>query len=1022
MGASRFLDEAARRIGDLAEPMTMLRAASLPSGAEEPYGPVVRALAPTLAALSDAELATVSGPSSEDLARLMPGLATRLTAAGAMPTRPTVTAPERRQARVFEGILGILGRLGQRRPVLLALEDLHDADAGTRALVTFLVRVARDQRLALVLTSQPRDAAGPRGWSADVASMDARRQPPSRIELPPLGRVDLARLIEGVEGARPSATVLVLVAERSGGNPLLAEELLAARRELPSTSLSGSLDALVTARLAIRSPECRRLVQLIAPAGLPLSHDRIATIAAAHDERVAGAGRRSGRAQRRIIDELDDDQRAGLHEAIEAGFLVETPDGVMFRHDLIRQAVEGEALPFVRPHHHAAVADAVQDRPTAAARHRLLAHDLEGAVDATIAAADVAAALQAPEDELDAIELALSLAERVTGAGPARAGRPGRPGPEALAGLMERAADAAFTAGRPARAIEYIEAVLRRLDARRDRRHAGVLHERLAQFKRAAGDSDGAVAAWIRAVELVPREASPERAMVVASLAQFRMIEGQFSEAERLAREAIEVARACDPPARLQELHAMTTIAVSNGWGPEPDRAVELLRDARRLAEDLGDLDQLFRAYANLTTVLDLIGRRSEAIDEAYRGIETARAVGLDAVYGNVLRGNVGDTLLFLGRWEEARALTETALGWLPVGVHHLQSLINIALIEVETSAGETAGRMLGQTVLEVEPVRDSQLAVPFYIASASFALWRGDTDEALRASERGWQLVRGTEDWVLAARMASIAAEVDAAIAMASRDRRDLAGLAGARSRVALVVDEATRLVDRHGAGPNSGSRLTADAYLATARAYRARAEGTDDAVRWAAVAAGWRGIHAPYEAAKALWHEAEARLGGGSGREGRAAARRPLVEAVRLATGPHARPLLRELRELAGRALIAIAPEVDALIEGTNGAALPSGVPTAADPVEPSALAKGLVGDGATAADPNTFGLSAREREVLGLIAQGRTNREIGERLFISQKTVGVHVGNILAKLGVSGRVEAAAVAIRLELSGRR
>ena len=63
----------------------------------------------------------------------------------------------------------------------------------------------------------------------------------------------------------------------------------------------------------------------------------------------------------------------------------------------------------------------------------------------------------------------------------------------------------------------------------------------------------------------------------------------------------------------------------------------------------------------------------------------------------------------------------------------------------------------------------------------------------------------------------------------------------------------------------------------------------------------------------------------------------------------------------------------------------------------------------------------VATREREVLALIAQGRTNREIGDRLFISQKTVGVHVGNILAKLGVSGRVEAAAVAIRLGLTRR-
>ena len=85
-------------------------------------------------------------------------------------------------------------------------------------------------------------------------------------------------------------------------------------------------------------------------------------------------------------------------------------------------------------------------------------------------------------------------------------------------------------------------------------------------------------------------------------------------------------------------------------------------------------------------------------------------------------------------------------------------------------------------------------------------------------------------------------------------------------------------------------------------------------------------------------------------------------------------------------------------------------------------SDLVRAIAGDPApTARRPDTFGLSGREREVLVLVAQGRTNREIGERLFISQKTVGVHVGNILAKLEVSGRVEAAAVAIRLGLTER-
>jgi DNA-binding CsgD family transcriptional regulator/tetratricopeptide (TPR) repeat protein len=579
------------------------------------------------------------------------------------------------------------------------------------------------------------------------------------------------------------------------------------------------------------------------------------------------------------------------------------------------------------------------------------------------------------------------------------------------------------------RAAAYLDATIGAADARQDRTRLGLIYDRLGQFRRIAGDAEGAVAARRRAVELVPTTPSVARAAVVAGLAQIRMLEGTFSVAEKLARDAIRIAQACVPRAAFWELHATTTLGVSLGWRADPDAAVAMLTDARRMAEALGDLDELFRVYANLTTVLDLAGRHEEAVAVAFEGIAAARTAGLEAVYGNFLRGNAADSLFLLGRWEEARSMSITALEWLPAGVNFLNTLVSLASVEIELSAGESAGRLLGQTLLELEAVRDAQLAVPLHLASASFAMWRGDLADARRAAERGWILVRETEDWILAARTAATALEVEAASAVEAREKRDLASLAAARERARDIVRTAEAVVRRHGVDPSLGSRRLADAWLATARAYRRRVDGRDDPATWRAVGDGWAALRIPYQTAHARWREAEARLGSGAGRAGRADARVPLLEAVEIALSLGAMPLLRELRELAGRALIVLPPEVDsslvvgpddrpaervAVAVGADGTGPTNGA-------EPSALVIGVAGVPEVPSKRDTFGLSGREREVLMQIARGRTNREIGERLFISQKTVGVHVGNILSKLGVSGRVEAAAVAIRLGMTER-
>ena len=1034
IGTTRFIDESIRRVGALEEPMTVLRGCAFGASTDAPYAPLVRAMRPALASLPDADLSSIMGSATDELLRLMPELDARLGSRDDG-SRHLTTVPERRQARLLEGILGVLGRLGERRPILLVIEDLHRADAGTRTLATFLARIARAQRLAIVGTYQADAIRRDDPWAIDLRSLEGAPRQPDRLTLGPLGRDDLARLIEAIEGEPPSASVLVVIVERSGGRPLVAEELLAARRELPTVSLTSTFEDLVLARMAVRSIETRRVLRLLASAGRPLSRATVAAVAEAFEADATSGPPRSSSGPRHGDGVLDADLAAGLEEALAHGFAVESEDGVFLRHELVGRAVEADLLPSARIRHHAALARAVEDQPFMAMHHYGIALDAQAAGRAAIAAADLAAAVDSPADELAALELAIS-AQGTAGVG--RRPRASR-GAAARAATVEgqrptdlaiRAAEAAFAADRPVRAAAYLDATIGASDARQDRTRLGLIYDRLGQFRRVSGDAEGAVAARRRAVELVPTTPSIARAAVVAGLAQLRMLEGTFSVAEKLARDAIRIARACEPPAAIWELHATTTLGVSLGWRADPDAAVAMLTDARRMAEELGDLDELFRVYANLTTVLDLAGRHEEAVAVAFEGIAAARSAGLEAVYGNFLRGNAADSLFLLGRWEEARSQSMTALEWLPAGVNFLNTLVSLATVEIELSAGESAGRLLGQTLLELEAVRDAQQAVPLHLAAASFALWRGDLADARRAADRGWTLVRETEDWILAARTAATAIEVEAASAVEAREKRDLASLAGARERARDVVKTAEAVVKRHGVDPSLGSRRLADAWLATARAYRRRVDGRDDPETWRAVGDAWAALKIPYEIARARWREAEARLASGAGRAGRADARIPLLEAVDIALGLGAIPLVRELRELAGRALIALPQEVDDLVGASPEDGSRDRAPVAVGPgaaaaptngTEPSALILGVAGSPEAPTKRDTFGLSGREREVLMQIARGRTNREIGERLFISEKTVGVHVGKILSKLRVSGRVEAATVAIRLGLTER-
>ncbi|HYN70683.1 MAG TPA: LuxR C-terminal-related transcriptional regulator, partial [Candidatus Eisenbacteria bacterium] len=468
------------------------------------------------------------------------------------------------------------------------------------------------------------------------------------------------------------------------------------------------------------------------------------------------------------------------------------------------------------------------------------------------------------------------------------------------------------------------------------------------------------------------------------------------------------------------EAHALCTVGVAQAWGADGDEGIERLQEALSLARELDDPDVAFRASLNLTTALALFGRRDEAIEVTRDAIERARADGLEVAYGNSLRGNIAEALFNAGRWDEARELIRTALQWSPDPVSFTDASVTAAMLEAETGVDDRAASMLGWRPLEVDHAPDPQLEVPATRAAASFALWRGDVADARRAVERGWTLVRRAEDWALTARMAATYLEVQVMAISDAHERRAVAEIGGARSRGARVLEEAEAVLRASGLAPGAPGRREADANLATARAYGARLDARDDPALWETAAEAWQQAGEPYQVARAHWRQAEAALPGRGARIGRAAARAPLLEAVRIARALRARPLLSELEALARRALIAIPPDPEAPVLVAVGPGRPATPPVeaASDRAQVAAIAAAFAGSGGARPGDGTFGLSRREREVLGLIVQGRNNREIGERLFISQRTVGVHVGNILSKLGVSGRVEAAMVAVRLEL----
>jgi DNA-binding CsgD family transcriptional regulator len=227
-------------------------------------------------------------------------------------------------------------------------------------------------------------------------------------------------------------------------------------------------------------------------------------------------------------------------------------------------------------------------------------------------------------------------------------------------------------------------------------------------------------------------------------------------------------------------------------------------------------------------------------------------------------------------------------------------------------------------------------------------------------------------------------AAHAAADLAVRARAGRDTAGVEGA-------VQAAQDVIERYRA---SIARLTEPDALATheigwrmalCEAELGRASGHDDPAAWDAVRPALTARPAPFLEAYVLYRRSEA----AAATDGPATAAETVREAHAIASRIGAPLLAARIEGLARRLRVDLTPAERATTEP-------------AAPAEP--------------ADP--FGLTGREREVLALVAEGYTNKRIAETLFISESTAGVHVSNILGKLGVATRTEAAAVAVRLGL----
>ncbi|GAA1680875.1 LuxR family transcriptional regulator [Fodinicola feengrottensis] len=523
--------------------------------------------------------------------------------------------------------------------------------------------------------------------------------------------------------------------------------------------------------------------------------------------------------------------------------------------------------------------------------------------------------------------------------------------------VLERAAAACHATGSSARGIEHCTAALAILDGVDPVREARLLGLRGRLHARIDGGGDGDLA---RAIALVPPGRDDRaRAELLAGLA-FAAAVGGDGPVRRYAEEVLLIADRLDDDG----LRAPALLALAKAAG-DVGEARRHYAASRRAAEAAGDHPTYLTAIQWEATLLTMAGRAEESADLALSGQRAAERLGLGRSRGSMLAVNRASPLHWLGRWDEALEVIDDALADSPPPLYEAALTTVSAAIAMQRGDSERVDQLVARlTDFALHSPRASEVNLDIHALTIQWAAAAGDVepadrtlDGALAAIPDSGLLASEAMDLVMAATRLQLARR-----AAAPRNQQVAEAVAGRLAQLRLLIDRVADL------GPGiTALRLTFHALT-----------GQGALSDWDLATQAWRQLGYPYQLATALTAGAEMALAASN----QSGAQLRLREARSVARDLDAAPLLQKIDALAVRAKL--------------------------DDQLP-----------ADTADDDGLGLTRREREVLKVLATGRTNAEIAVELFVSPNTVASHVRSILTKLGASSRTEAAALAHRAGLT---